>query len=346
MKNEKIAMTGIRTMARSEIPMPKAAPGEIVVAINHVGICGSDIHFYTEGRIGKKVVEEPLILGHEAAGTIVEVGEGVDGLVVGDRVALEPGRACGHCEYCMGGRYNLCPSVAFMASPPYDGALRNYMAYPASLAFKLPDNISTEEGAMVEPLAVGLHAARRGEVQLGKTVAILGGGPIGIMTVLACRAMSATKVIVSDLFDTRLANALKFGADVAVNPKHTDVEAAVLDATDGQGADVVFETAGSPVTMAQTVKLVKRGGLIVIVGNITKGTSFDFLAITNREVDIRPVFRYRNIYPIAIDAIRTGKIDLKALAPRIFPFDQTQAAFDYTIDNAEEVIKTLIRVTE
>ena len=338
-----VQMTGIRTLRHETCPVPVIQADEVLLEICYVGICGSDIHFFTEGHIGKRAVTKPHILGHEASAIVVGVGANVKDLSIGDRVAIEPGKPCGHCKFCLGGRYNLCPNVVFISNPPDDGALRRYMAYPASLCFKLPDNISLIDGAMIEPLSVGLHAAMRGNIYFGKTVAILGCGTIGIMTLLSCKAYNAGKIIVTDISDARLNNALSLGADLAVNSGNNNVEEFIFSATNGQGVDVVFEAAGNPVTMAQTIKLVARGGTIVVVGNVTKETSFDFLALCNKEVDIRPVYRYCNIFPDAIAACSSKKIDLSKIKPRVFSFSESQAAFDYAA-TPNETIKTIIEV--
>lgn len=327
-------------------PMPIASPGEVVVKIEYCGICGSDMHFYQHGRIGKKVAPFPFVLGHECSGYVAQLGEGVTTLAVGDRVALEPGVPCGKCEFCRNGLYNLCPDMRFMAAPPYNGALKNYLTHPADMCFKLPESMTMQEGAMLEPLAVGMHAAKRGDVTMGKSVCILGSGTIGIMTLLAAKALGATKIIISDLVDNRLSKAKQFGADIVVNPQNQDLEQIVMEATDGQGCDIVFETAGSPYTMVDTWKYVKRGGVITVVGNISQEVPYSFLEISRREVDIRPVFRYRNIYPLLIEAVSAGKIDLSGIAPREFPFSQSDEAFQYTGNNAQDVIKTLIKVSD
>ncbi len=345
-QNRVAQLTAIQKIEMADAPMPKAGPGEVVVKTEYCGICGSDMHFYTHGSIGKKVAPFPFILGHECSGYVAELGEGVTTLKVGDRVALEPGVPCGRCELCREGLYNLCPDVRFMAAPPFDGALQSYLAHPADLCFRLLDSMTMQEGAMLEPLAVGMHAAKRGGVTMGQSVCILGSGTIGIMTLLACKALGATRIVVSDLIESRLESAKAFGADVVVNPREQDLEAAVMELTGGAGCDVVFETAGSPHTMVDTWKYVRRGGVITLVGNITADVSYSFLEISRKEVDIRPVFRYRNLYPMLIEAVASGKIDLSGIRPREFPFEESDAAFRYTANNAQEVIKTLIRVSE
>lgn len=313
-----------------------------------IAICGSDMHFFQNGAIGTRKAPPDFILGHESAGTVIEVGKDVTTLKVGDRVALEPGVPCGKCQYCKSGKYNLCPDVHFLAAakPPTNGALRNYFAYPAEWCFKLPDNVSTMEGTMLEPLSVGMHAAGRGGAELGKTALIIGVGTIGYMTMLACKAMGVSKIIVSDALENRLALALQHGADYAINVKNEDAVEKVMEYTDGEGCDIVFETAGSPVTLASTWKYVKTAGVIVNVGNASGEIPFVFGELARKEVDIRSVWRYRNIYPIAIEAVRTGKIDLKHIEPAMFPFEKSQEAFEYAFEHRSEVLKTIIQVTE
>lgn len=321
---------------------------QVVVKIEYCGICGSDMHFFQNGAIGTRKAPPDFILGHESAGTVIEVGKDVTTLKVGDRVALEPGVPCGKCQYCKSGKYNLCPDVHFLAAakPPTNGALRNYFAYPAEWCFKLPDNVSTMEGTMLEPLSVGMHAAGRGGAELGKTALIIGVGTIGYMTMLACKAMGVSKIIVSDALENRLALALQHGADYAINVKNEDAVEKVMEYTDGEGCDIVFETAGSPVTLASTWKYVKTAGVIVNVGNASGEIPFVFGELARKEVDIRSVWRYRNIYPIAIEAVRTGKIDLKHIEPAMFPFEKSQEAFEYAFEHRSEVLKTIIQVTE
>lgn len=342
--NRKAQMTGLSKIELSEMEMPQPKNDEVVVKIEYCGICGSDVHFFKEGRIGKKVIDRPFILGHECSGVITQLGSEVTGWKVGDRVVLEPGIPCGKCEFCKSGRYNLCPNVHFMASPPYDGALRNYLAYPADMLFALPENVSLLEGALIEPLCVGLHAAEQGNVGLGKTVTILGAGCICMMTLLACKAMGASQIIVSDVFDLRLDKAKELGADYVINAKKTDTVEQVAQITGGQGTDIVFEAAGNPVTMSQTSKLVKRGGLIVVAGNVTAPTQYDFLEISVKEATIKTVFRYANLFPLAVRAIATKKIDIMSIEPKIFPFEQAHEAFQYTVENSQSILKSVIKM--
>ena len=318
-----------------------------MVSLEYVGICGSDVHYYHSGRVGAYEVdlEHDYMLGHEAAGTVTEVGEGVTGLKVGDRVCLEPGITDGTCEFCKEGKYNLCPDVQFLATPPVPGCNEEFIEFPADYCFKLPDHVSTKEGALIEPLAVGFHAANQGDVQVGESVLILGAGTIGMTTLLSCKAHGAGKIIVADLIDAKLELAKKMGADVVINSGKTDVAEAVLAATNGEGAQKVFETAGSAVTIAQTPFLVKRGGTIVLVGiSVKPEISYNFAQIMDKEVTIKSVFRYRNIYPKAIAAVAKGAIDVKPLVTHEYDFAHIQEAYQEALNNKTDALKVVIKV--
>ena len=345
MKNRAAFMTGIRKMEFRDVPMPTAKEGEVVVKLEYAGICGSDIHYLEHGRIGDFIVEGDFILGHECAGTVFEVGPGVAGHKVGDRVALEPGIVCGKCEYCLTGRYNLCPDVEFFATPPYHGIFTNYVAFPAHRAFKLPDNVSFKEGALIEPLAVGLEAASVGKVELGQSVVILGAGCIGLVSVLVCKARGAADIIVADVIPRRLETALKLGATKVIDASKTDSIKAILEATGGKGADVVMEAAGTTKTTQQTPFMVKRGGTIVLMGMPPDGKAeFDFSKLMGQVADIRPIFRYKNQYPVAINAIASGVIDVSGIVSDEFGFDDLEEAFRINIDNKSGVVKIGIRM--
>jgi L-iditol 2-dehydrogenase len=345
MENRAVYMTGINKMEIREMEVPVPKEKEVLVKLEYVGICGSDVHYLEHGKIGDFIVNGDFILGHECAGTIVAIGSGVKSLKVGDKVALEPGRTCGQCEFCKSGRYNLCPDVEFLATPPYHGCLMNYIAYPENMAFKLPDNVSTKEGALVEPLAVGLHAAAQGNVKLGDKVVILGAGCIGLVTLLACKAFGATDVIVVDVIEKRLECAKKLGASYVINAKNENVLEKIAELTGGKGVDKVIETAGSEFTIKQTAYMVKRGGTIILVGLASKDiVEFDFMQIMTKEIEIKSVFRYRNLYPAAIGAIADGKIDVKGIITHEFDFEDSKKAFDFVIENKNDVVKAVIKI--
>lgn len=345
MRNRAMYMTGIRKMKLDIIYIPEPAVNEVLVKLEYVGICGSDVHFFEHGRIGDYVVEGDYILGHECAGVVVKTGPGVSKLKVGDKVALEPGIVCGQCKYCKSGKYNLCPDVVFLATPPYHGCLKDYITYPENMTFKLPDNISTKEGALIEPLAVGMHAASQGNVRIGDSVVILGAGCIGLVTLLACKASGATNVIVTDVLSKRLEYAKKLGANAVINSKEEDIMTKVKNLTGGVGADVVIETAGSEITIAQTADLVCRGGRIVLVGLAPKEIiPYNFMSIMCKEAEIKSVFRYRNMFPICINAVADGKINISDIVTHEFEFEKSEDAFNFVIDNKTDVVKAVIRL--
>ncbi|ODA42933.1 NAD(P)-dependent alcohol dehydrogenase [Desulfosporosinus sp. BG] len=345
MKNRAAYMTGLNELEIREIGVPVPKEKQVLVKLEYVGICGSDVHYLEHGKIGDFIVNGDFILGHECAGTIVAVGSSVEKLKVGDRVALEPGCTCGQCEFCKTGRYNLCPDVEFLATPPYHGCLMNYIAFPETMAFKLPDMISTKEGALVEPLAVGMHAAKQGNVKLGDSVVILGAGTIGLVTLLACKAFGATDITVVDVIPKRLEYAKKLGATTVINAAEVDVLAEIDKLTNQEGVDIVIETAGSAKTIAQTPYLVKNGGCIVLVGMAPQDIiEFNFAKIMAKEAEIKSVFRYRNIYPQAIKAISKGIIDISGIITHEFAFDDVAQAFDFVINHKEEVVKAVIKI--
>jgi len=337
-------MTGINKLEIRDVEMPKLEKDKVIVKMEYVGICGSDVHYLEHGKIGDFIVEGDFILGHECAGTVIEVGSDVKTLKAGDRVALEPGITCGQCEFCKSGKYNLCPDVVFLATPPVQGCLQNYIVFPENMCFKLPDNVSTKEGALVEPLSVGIHAARQGNVSLGDSVIILGSGCIGLVTLLACKAFGAADITVVDVIPKRLEYAKKLGATRVINAAECDVIKEIDSLTGGKGSDIVIETAGSAKTYSQTSYLVKRGGTIVLVGMAPQDIiEFNFAKLMNKEAQIQTVFRYRNIYPQAINAIAQGMIDVKEIVTHEFDFEDSSKAFDFVLNNKNDVVKAIIK---
>lgn len=345
MKNRTAYLKQAEQIVMEDSPMPEVGPDDVLIEIKHVTICGSDVHFYTDPTYGGRIVPPilPIILGHECAGVVLEIGKNVKNVAVGDRVAVEPGAGCGTCEYCLGGRYNLCPEMDFMAAPPFHrGAFSRYVSHPAKMVFPLPDNMDTIDGALMEPLAVGMHAARRGGVQVGDTVLVMGAGCIGLMTIAAAKAMGAAKVIVSDLYENRLEGALSMGADVAINASKEDVKTRVGELTEGKGPDLIFETAGSQKTASMTVELIKPGGKIVMVGNVHGQTPFEFMEANNKEADVVSVFRYVNMYPTAIKAVSSGKIKVRDMISKTFPFEEVAKAFECAVNEQDTVMKIVV----
>lgn len=340
-------MLGIGKMGFEERDIPTPAADEVLVKLDYVGICGSDLHYYESGAIGDYVVKPPFVLGHEPGGTVVEVGERVKRLKVGDRVALEPGKTCGHCEFCKTGRYNLCPDVVFFATPPVDGVFQEYVAHEADLCFKLPDNVSTLEGALIEPLAVGFHAARQGGAQAGQTAVVMGAGCIGLVSMMALKAMGVSKVYVVDVMEKRLEKAMELGADGVINGKDKDAVEEAMKLTGGKGCDLAIETAGTQVTTVQAIHMAKKGANIVLVGYSKSGEmTLPMSLALDKELTFKTVFRYRNIYPMAIEAVASGKVNLKGIVTDIFDLDDVQEAMDHSIHNKADVVKGVIRISK
>lgn len=337
---------GVEDLRIEEVPTPRLeSPDDVLVRIGRVGVCGSDIHYYRHGRIGPFVVEEPMILGHECAGEVVEVGAQVTELKPGDRVALEPGVPCRKCQFCRTGRYNLCADVVFFATPPVDGAFCEYVTSPADFAFKLPDNVSLEEGAMCEPLAVGMYATQRGQVGLGDTVAVLGAGPIGLVTLQAAKARGGTTLIVTDVEEPRLALARKLGADHAINAQEHDPVAAIKDLTQGKGADVVLEAAGTTGTTQQALQAAKSGGRVILIGLPPEDdVPLSMPDLVTRELDVGGIFRYANVYAQAVAAIGSGLIDVKSMITHRYPLDQAEEALVFADTHKSECIKVSVEV--
>ncbi len=326
-----------------DIPTPKE--GEVLVKLEYVGICGSDIHYYEKGRIGNFIVKPPFVLGHEPGGTVVEVGPGVHNLKGGDRVALEPGKTCGHCEFCRTGRYNLCPDVQFFATPPVDGVFQEYVAHEAGLCFKLPDNVSTMEGALIEPLAVGFHAANQGGAHPGQIAVVTGSGCIGLVSMMALKARGVSKVYVVDIMEKRLQKALELGADGVINSREVDAVEKVLELTGGAGCDLTIETAGTEITTRQAIQFSKKGATIVLVGYSATGeVTLPIGMALDKELTFKTVFRYRHIYPMAIEAVAAGRVNLKGLVTNVFDFDDIQNAMDRSVSDKANIVKSVVKI--
>ncbi len=341
MENKVAYMTELNKIEYRTENVKKPTKNQVMVKLEYVGICGSDVHYFHDGRCGDFVVNGEFVLGHECAGTIIDVGDKVKTLEVGDKVALEPGITCGQCEFCKSGKYNLCPDVEFLATPPVAGCYENYILFPENMCFKLPNSMSTKEGALVEPLSVGLHAASQGNITLGDKVIILGAGCVGLCTLMAAKAYGGTDITVVDVFDNRLEYAKKCGANHIINAKNTNI----LSEQFFDKFDKVFETAGSSITLQQTPFLVKKAGTIIIVGMSSQPEiSFNFAKLMAKEAKIETVFRYRNIYPKAIKAIESGLLNVNSIVSHEFKFDNLQKAFEECIYNKEEVVKAIIKI--
>lgn len=343
--NTKAILKTPGTMAIVEASVPSPKDDEVLIEVDSVGICGSDIHAFKSGPyIPPKDPNQEIGLGHECAGIVVGLGKDVTGFAVGDRVCIEPGVPCGTCKYCLEGKYNICPDVDFMATQPnYRGALATYLVHPARFTYKLPEAMSLEEGALVEPAAVGMHAASLAQVKPGMKIIILGSGCIGLMTLQACKTMGATEIVVVDVIQKRLDMAMQLGAMAVIDASAEDSVEKSKSLLGSMGADVVFETAGSQVTAKQSVYMVARGGKIMIVGTIPGETPIEFLKI-NREVCIQTVFRYRNCYPMTIEAIASGRFDVKSMVTNRYAYQDIQVAFEDSVQKSRDIIKSVVNM--
>ena len=318
-----------RELALREIDLPlETGPRDVKIRVHTVGVCGSDVHYYQHGAIGPYVVNEPMVLGHEASGTVVEVGSEVTHLKTGDRVCMEPGIPQFDSPATLRGLYNLDPAVRFWATPPIHGCLTPYVVHPASFTYKLPDNVSFAEGAIVEPLSIGLQAATKARIKPGDVAVVIGAGTIGAMTVLAALAGGAARVIVADLQPDKLALLTRNPAVSGVDVRSQDLVQAVREATDGWGADIVFEASGSVRAFDNALDLLCPGGCLVLVGMPPAKVPLDIVAVQAKELRIESVFRYANIFPRAIALIASGQIDVKPFISRTFRFSESVKAFE------------------
>uniref|UniRef100_A0A3P9HT09 Sorbitol dehydrogenase n=1 Tax=Oryzias latipes TaxID=8090 RepID=A0A3P9HT09_ORYLA len=306
---------------------------DVLLQMHSVGICGSDVHYWQHGRIGDFVLTKPMVLGHEAAGTVVRIGSQVKHLKVGDRVAIEPGVPREMDEFFKSGRYNLSPTIFFCATPPDDGNLCQYYTHSANFCYKLPDNVTFEEGALIEPLSVGIHACRRAGVTIGSSVLICGAGPIGLVCLLVAKAMGASQVVITDLFPDRLAKAKELGADFQVTVSKSDSPQQLAKKVEdllGVQPQITIECTGAESCLQTAIYGTRSGGVVVLVGLGAEMATVPLINAAVREVDIRGVFRYCNTWPMAISMLASGKVNVKPLVTHRFPLEQAVQAFETT----------------
>lgn len=306
----------------------KLGARDVRIKLHTVGICGSDVHYYTHGEGGPFVVRAPMILGHEGAGTVIEAGSEVKTLKVGDRVCMEPGIPDPHSRATRLGLYNIDPAVRFWATPPVHGILRPSCVHPEDFTFKLPDNVSFAEGAMVEPLAVGVHAATKARIKPGDNALVMGAGPIGLVTALAALAAGCARVFVTDVAEAKLAIAAGLGPITAINVGKEDMARCILRETDGWGVEVVFEASGSPKAAAAIFEALCPGGCVVLIGGQPQPIAYDAGAAMVREARIENIFRYAHVFPRCVGMIASGAIDVKPLITRGFAFKDSVRAFE------------------
>lgn len=317
----------------------------MLVAVNYTGICGSDVHYWVHGAIGHYVVKEPMVLGHESAGTVVSVGSAVKTLKAGDRIALEPGYPCRRCGPCLSGKYNLCPEMRFAATPPYDGTLTGFWAAPADFCYKLPDAVSLQEGALIEPLAVAVHIVRQAAVAPGQTVVVMGAGPVGLLCAAVAKAFGASIVVSVDIVQSKLDFAKSFCSTHTYASQRISAEenAANIRREAGlpEGADAVIDASGAEPSIQTSLHTVRNGGVYVQGGMGKSDITFPIMALCLKEVTAKGSFRYGSgDYRLAVSLVATGKVDVKRLISGIVPFKEAEDAFKKVKEG--EVIKMLI----
>lgn len=313
-------LTGPRDLVIEDRPAPQAGSGQVLIRVHSVGVCGSDTHYYDHGRIGRFIVEAPLVLGHEAAGEVVDLGPGVTNRQPGQRVSIEPGVPDLTCPQCLAGRYNLCPAMRFFATPPIDGALAEFVVVPAAFAHPVPDSIDDEAAALLEPLSVGIWACRKGRVTAGSRVLITGAGPIGLVSLQTALAFGATEVVVSDVNPVRLALARELGATEVVDARTASVVALA------HPPDVLLECSGSPPVIDDGIRALAPAGRAVLVGMGGAEIPLPLSVVQERELELSGVFRYANTWPTAIALVTTGRVDLRRLVTGTYRLDQTVEA--------------------
>jgi L-iditol 2-dehydrogenase len=307
-------------IAVKNVEIPTLGDDQVLVQVASVGVCGSDVHYYQHGKIGPYIVDHPLILGHELSGTITEVGKNVDPSRIGSRVSVEPQRPCRVCKQCKAGRYNLCPDIEFYATPPIQGGFCEYVTIQSDFAYDIPDSMSFDAAALIEPLSVGIWAAKRAEITVGSRVLIAGAGPIGLIMAQVARAYGAAEVYITDINEERREFALKHGATIGLDPRTDQVE--------GLDVDAFIDASGVAGAVVQGIKAVGPAGRVILVGMGNDDVTLPVSYIQGKEIWVSGVFRYANTWPAGIELVSTGKVDLDILVTHTFGLDEVEAALN------------------
>lgn len=324
-----------------EVPVPEAGRGQVLVKIMEIGVCGSDIHVYHGEH---PFTSYPVTQGHEVSGVIEKLGEGVQGLAVGQKVTIQPQVVCGECWPCRNGKYNLCESLKVMGFQT-TGVASEYFAVDAGKVTPLPEEMSLEEGAMIEPLAVAVHAVRRAGDVRGKDICVLGAGPIGTLVAQAAKGLGAGRVMVTDVSGLRLEKAKECGADAVVNTRERDFGEAFVEFFGPDKADVIYDCAGNDITMGQAIKYARKGSTIILVAVFAKMANIDLAVLNDHELDLNTSMMYRSEdYEKAIELVGAGKVRLLPLLSKRFPFKEYLEAYRYIDENRESTMKVLIDV--
>ncbi len=332
MTNRSAVLHSPRDVTIEDRPMPEPGPGEVLVRVVAVGICGSDVHYYEHGRIGPYVVDAPMVIGHEASGEITAVGDGVPQDRIGEHVALEPGVPCRNCATCLSGHYNLCPDVVFFATPPVDGAICEYVTLAAAFAHPAPEGLDHDHAAMAEPVSVGVWACRRAGVQAGDRVLVTGAGPIGLLTAQVARAFGAQSVTVTDMNPNRVTTATQLRLDGRLASAPLEAE-----------YDVLLECSGAPAALNAGMNAMARTGRVVLVGMGADNVSVNVPLVQGRELTITGTFRYANTYPLALELIAGGAVDVATVITHHFDIDHTVDALTLAAREPDS-LKAIVRI--
>ncbi|XP_048254237.1 sorbitol dehydrogenase-like isoform X2 [Haliotis rufescens] len=335
---------GGSTQRGSSSPRSQRSGDQVLLRMGSVGICGSDIMYWQRGGNRRFRLEAPMVIGHEGSGTVAKVGSKVKTLKIGDRVAIEPGTPCRQCFQCKQGTYNLCPGITFCATPPDHGNICRYYKHAEDFCFKLPDHVTLDEGALMEPLSVAIYACRRGEVTLGSKLLICGAGPVGILCMMAGKAAGASQVLITDIDDNRLRMAKSLGADHTINVNGRDKleVAGEIEALMGGQPEVTIECSSVDYSYVLGIHATRPGGCLVVVGRPSQQTVLPLDEAFRKQVDMKGVFRYTNCYPAALAMISTGKINVKPMITHHFTLNETLRAFETAISHDAKAVKVII----
>ncbi|KAK5790527.1 hypothetical protein VI817_007814 [Penicillium citrinum] len=345
-KNLSFILEGIHQVKFEDRPIPQLKnEHDVLINVHYTGICGSDVHYWEHGSIGSFVVKDPMVLGHESAGVITKVGSAVQSLKVGDRVAMEPGIACRRCEPCKSGKYNLCVNMAFAATPPYDGTLAKYYVLPEDFCYKLPEQISLQEGALMEPLSVAVHIVKQASVSPGQTVVVFGAGPVGLLCCAVATAFGASQVIAVDIQQSRLDFAKQYATTSTFMPSKVsaleNAERLKKENDLGAGADVAIDASGAEPSVHTGIHVLRNGGTYVQGGMGRSEIQFPIMAACSKELTLKGSFRYGSgDYKLAVGLVSSGKVDVKKLITGTVKFEEAEQAFKEV--KAGKGIKTLI----
>ncbi|KAG5724994.1 D-xylulose reductase A [Termitomyces sp. T112] len=362
--NLSFVLRAVEDVAYEQRQIPEISDDQVLVEVKKTGICGSDVHYLVHGRIGDFIVKNPMVLGHESSGIVAKVGPDVKHLKVGDRVAMEPGATCKRCDVCKSGRYELCPDIIFAATPPYDGTLGRYYRLPADLAFPLPNNVSLEDGAMIEPLAVGVHSVSNlGGFRANQSIVVFGCGPVGLLCMAVAKALGAARIIAVDINPARLEFAKGYAAtDIHLPPSLEEGETRSaysrrnaekmkkdlgIEDRGSKSIDLVIDASGAEISIQTALYVAKSGGVVVQVGMGNPNVTIDIGQLMTKELNYKGSFRYGpGSYPLAISLVAQGKIDLKPLVTHRYAFQDAITAFQATragkSEDGKGVIKAII----